>query len=82
MEAFSKDLFESVEAWITSSGEEKVMSIMGGRVGGGWCWSDRELGIAFSGSGGQDSHGKQRPWLGCNCRCVSLWDGSRCTAPG
>ena len=35
MEAFSKDLFESVEAWITSSGEEKVMSIMGGRVGGG-----------------------------------------------
>ena len=47
----------------------------------GWCWSDRELGIAVSGTGGQDSHGRRRPWLGCICTCVSLWDGSRCATP-
>ena len=46
------------------------------------CWNDKELGIAVSGSGGQDSHGRRRPWLGCNCRCVGLQDGSRFAAPG
>ena len=46
VEAFSKDLFEVVEARIISSGEGK-------------------LGIAVSGSGGQDSHGRRKPWLGC-----------------
>ena len=46
MEAFSKDLFESVEAWIISSGEGKVMSITGGA--GGLYWSDGELGIPVS----------------------------------
>ena len=56
VEAFSKDLFESVEAQIISSGEGKVMSVMGGVVSG-----DGELGIAVSGSGGQDSHGRRRP---------------------
>ena len=30
VEAFSKDLFESVEAWIISSGEGKVMGVTGG----------------------------------------------------
>ena len=34
MEAFPKDLFESVEAQIISSGEGKVMGVTGG-VGGG-----------------------------------------------
>ena len=34
VEAFSKDPFESVEAQIISSGEGKVMDVMGG-VGGG-----------------------------------------------
>ena len=30
MDAFSKDPFESVEAWIISSGEGKVMGVTGG----------------------------------------------------
>ena len=60
VEAFSKDPFESVKAQILSSGEEKVMDITGGV--GGWCWSDGELRIAVSGSGGQESHGRRRPW--------------------
>ena len=30
MEAFSKDPFEAVEAWMISSGEGKVMGVMGG----------------------------------------------------
>ena len=34
MEAFSKDPFESMEAWIISSGEGKVMDFMGGAGGG------------------------------------------------
>ena len=80
MEAFSKDPFESVEARIISSGEGKVLGIMVG-AGGEGCWSDKELGIVVSRSGGQDSHGRRRPWLGYNCRCVSLRDGSRCAAP-
>ena len=46
----SMDPFESVEAQIIS-GERKVMGVMG-RAGDG-----DELGIAVSGSGGQDSHG-------------------------
>ena len=75
VEAFSKDPFESVEARIIS-GEGKVMGVTGGAGGG-----DGELRIAVSGSGGQDSHGRQRPWLGCKCRCVGLWDGSRCADP-
>ena len=54
MEAFSKDPFESVEAWIISSGEEKVMGVMRGAGG------DGELGIAVSGSVGQDSQGRRR----------------------
>ena len=33
MEAFSKDLFESVQARIISSGEGKVMGITGGAGG-------------------------------------------------
>ena len=65
VEAFSKDPFESVETRIISSGEGKVMGVTGWA---GWSWSDGELGIAVSGSGGQDSHGSQRPWLGCRCR--------------
>ena len=37
MEAFSKEPFESVEAQIISSGEGKVMGVMGGvRSGGGF----------------------------------------------
>ena len=35
MEAFSKDLFESVEVRIISSGEGKVMGVMGVAGGGG-----------------------------------------------
>ena len=53
VEAFSKDPFESVEARITSSGEGKVMGVMGGEGDG-----VGELGIAVSGSGGQDSQGR------------------------
>ena len=33
-EAFSKDPFEVVESWIISSGEGKVMGVMGGAGGG------------------------------------------------
>ena len=60
VEAFSKDPFESVEARIISSGEGKVMSVTG-EVGGGVGVME-ELGIAVSGSRGQDSHGRQSPW--------------------
>ena len=60
MEAFSKDLFELVEAWVISSGKGKVMGVTGGA--GGWCWSDGKLGIAVSGSRGPDTHGRRRPW--------------------
>ena len=77
VEAFSKDPFEAVESRIIRSGEGKVMGVTGG-VGG----SVGELGIAVSGSGGQDSHGRRKPWLGCRCKCVGLRDGSRCAAPG
>ena len=48
MEAFSKDAFESVEARIISSGEGKVMGVMGGAGGGvgvmeslGWLFLDQ-----------------------------------------
>ena len=34
VEAFFKELFESVEVWITSSGEGKVMGVMGGARSG------------------------------------------------
>ena len=34
MEAFSKDPFETVESWIISSGEGKVMGVTGGVWGG------------------------------------------------
>ena len=34
MEAFSKDPFESVKAWIISSGEGKVIGVTGGARGG------------------------------------------------
>ena len=44
-------------ARIISSGEGKMMVVMGGAEVG-----DGELGIAVSGSGGQDSHGRRRPW--------------------
>ena len=37
------------------------MGVTGGA--GGWCWSDGELGIADSESGGQDSQGRRRPWV-------------------
>ena len=60
VEAFSKDPFASVEARIISSGEGKVIGNHGRGGGGGV----GELGIAVSGSGGQDSHGMRRPWLG------------------
>ena len=56
MEAFSKDPLESVEARLIRSGEGKVISVTGGVGSGG------ELGIAVSGSGEQDSHGRQGPW--------------------
>ena len=39
VEAFSKDPFESVEAWIISSGEGKSDGCHG--RGWGWCWSDK-----------------------------------------
>ena len=57
VEAFSKDLFESVEAQIICSGEGKAMGVTGGAGSG-----DGELGIAVSGSEGQDTHGRRRPW--------------------
>ena len=44
VETFSKDLFESVEARIISSGEAKVMGVTGGAGGG-----VGEHGIAVSG---------------------------------
>ena len=50
--------------------------------GRGWRWSDKELGIVVSGSGVSDSHGRQRRWLGYNCRCVNRRDGSKCHPPG
>ena len=53
MEAFSKDPFEPVEAWIISSDEGKVMGVTG-QVGE-WCWNDAELRIAVSGLGGQEA---------------------------
>ena len=71
VETFSNDPFESMEAQIINSGEGEVMGVTEGAGGG-----DGELGIAVSGSGGQDSHGRQRPWLGCNCRCIGLQGGS------
>ena len=74
VETFSNDPIEAEEARIISSSEGKVMGGARGGVG--------VLGIAVSGSGGQDSHGRRRPWLGCRCRCVGLRDGSRCATPG
>ena len=60
VEAFSKGPFESAEARIISSGEGKSNGCHG--RGRGLCWSDKELRIAVSGSGGQNSHGRRRPW--------------------
>ena len=53
------------------------MGVTGGAGGG-----VGELRIAISGSGGQDTHGRRRPWLGCNCRCVSLGMGADAPPPG
>ena len=49
MEAFSKDPLESVEARIISSGEGKVMGVMGGARGG--CWRARDSCFWIRGTG-------------------------------
>ena len=49
-----------MESRVISSGEGKVMGVKGGAKGG--VGNDGEFGIAVSGSGGQDSHGKQSHW--------------------
>ena len=76
MEPFSKNPFESVGARIISSCEGNMMGVMGGA--GELYWSDGELGIAVSGSRGQDSHGGEG--LG-EVASVGIRDGSRCAAP-
>ena len=76
LEAFSKDLFELVTAWIISNGEGKMMGVVGGVGGGvessGQLFLDQEDRIATGGKG----HGEV-----ASVGVVGLRDGSRCAAP-